>query len=351
MPSTELPLVSARLQLQVDGRADAALDAALQDAVVHLPADGMAHAELSVANWGTPAGGGAVGYLFSNLRLGSALVVEAGGQRCFSGEITALEERYGDGPPRLVLLAEDALHRLARQRESRAWTALSLDDLLRELAGRAGLRADVQADGTARDWLQHNESALAFAQRLLAPLALPLRLQDGALRARPEAADPSPLALDAAGRAQEVRLIADLAQQPRAALAQGFDIAAGDAVQGRADQLQPAPSGETAGQLLARLGWGGDAIRPHPLPRDSAQAQAYARGHFGRQAGQFVHGEIVCVDGTALRGGREVELSGVSPRLQGRYRVADCWHRFDARQGLTTRLKVERADWAAGGPA
>lgn len=347
MPSTDTALVSARPKLKIDGRDDATLDAALVEATVHLPANGLAHAEVAVGHWGRLPDGN-VGFPFSGLRLGSSLDIELGGQRCFSGQITALEERYGDGAPRLVLLAEDALHRLARDRGSRAWTAQSLDAVLRDLAQRAGLRADVQADGASRDWLQHNESLLAFALRLLAPLALPLRLQDGVLRVRPEEADPSPLRLDAGGRATQVRLIADLAQQPRAALAQGFDIAAGEAVQGRAEQLQPAPQGETAAQLLGQLGWGGDEIRAQPLPRDTQQAEAYARGHLRRQAGRFVHGEIVCVDGSALRGGREVELGGVSSRLAGRYRVADCWHRFDPQHGLTTRLKVERPAWTAG---
>lgn len=344
MASTSLPLVSARPRLKVDGREMPALDAALVEATVHLPAHGMAHAEVAVGNWGTQADG-SVGFAFQGLRLGSELAIEFGGQRSFTGQVTALEERYGDGPPKLVLLAEDALHKLARDRASQAWGDTSLDDLLRNVAERASLRGDVQVDGAARDWIQHNESLLAFVLRLLAPLEVPLRVVDGTLRVRPEEPDPSPQRLDAGGNATQVRLIADLAQQPKAAVAQGFDLAAGQPVEGRAESLRPAPSGQTASDLLGTLGWGGDTIRPHPLPRDAAQAEAFARGHLTRAASRFVHGEITCVDGTALRGGREVELTGVSTRLAGRYRVADCWHRFDPQHGLTTRLKVQRPAW------
>lgn len=348
LPSTSTPLVSARPRLRIDGREMPALDGALIDASVHLPAHGMAHAEVTVGNWGTQPDG-QIGFAFQGLRLGSELAIEFNGERCFSGQITALEERYGDGAPRLVLLAEDALHRLARQRGSRTWEAQSLDALLQAVATEAGLRSDVRADGAERDWLQHNESLLAFAMRLLAPLALPLRVEGDTLRVRPEEADPQPLRLDAGGNARAVRLIADLAQQPRAAVAPGFDLAAGEPVEGRAEALQPAPSGQTAADLLATLGWGGDAIRPHPMAADAAQAEAYARGHLERTAARFLHGEIVCVDATRLRGGREVELTGVSTRLAGRYRVADCWHRFDGAQGLTTRLQVQRAAWPKGG--
>lgn len=348
MPSTEpLPLVSARPQIEVDGQAVDGLDQAVTELLVHLPADGMGHAELTVANWGTQADG-RPGFAFGHLRLGSRLQVSWGSQASFDGEITALEERYGDGPPRLVLLAEDRLHRLARERGSRCWEALSLDDVLSQVAQGAGLQADVMVDGTARDWLQHNESLLAFVRRLLAPLDVPLRLQGGQLRARPEEADPDPLPLNAGGNATQVRLIADLAQQPFPTGAQGYDIDAGEPVQASASSLQPAPEGRTALHYLQSLGWPGEAIRPHPLPRDQAQAEQLAQGHLQRQAGRFVHGEVVCLDGTALHGGREVQLSGVSPRLTGRYRVTDCWHRFDAQQGLSTRLKLQRPDLTPG---
>ena len=347
MPSTDPALVSARPRLTLDGQALPALQAAMLELAIHLPADGIAHAELTLGNWGMQADGTA-GFAFNHLRLGSRLGVQWDDQPSFDGEITALEERYGDGPPRLLLLAEDGLHRLARQRGSRSWEAMSLDGLLLQAAQGVGLQADVQVDGATRDWLQHNESPLAFLRRLLAPLAVPLRLQDGKLWAQPEAADAQPLALNAGGNASQVRLIADLAQQPQATVAQGFDLAAGDALHAHAGALQPAPAGDTAASLLRQLGWGGEAIRPHPLPRDQAQAQALAAGHLRRQAQRFIHGEIVCVGATGLRGGREITLSGVSPRLAGRYRVADCWHHFNSQQGLTTRLQVQRPDWPGG---
>lgn len=348
MPSTDLALVSARPSLTVDGQASPALQSAVLALAIHLPADGMAHAELTLANWGVQADG-AAGFAFNHLRLGSRLGIQWHDQPGFEGEITALEERYGDGAPRLVLLAEDALHRLARQRASRSWEAMSLDSLLQQAAQGAGLQADVQVDGASRDWLQHNESALAFLRRLLAPLAVPLRLQDGKLWARPEAADTQPMALNAGGNASQVRLIADLAQQPQTTVAQGFDLAAGEALRASADALQPAPTGDTASSQLRQLGWGGEAIRPHPLPRDQAQAQALAAGHLRLLASRFIHGEIVCTGATGLRGGREITLTGVSPRLAGRYRVADCWHHFDNQHGLSTRLQVRRADWPGDG--
>jgi phage protein D len=342
LPSTEATaLRAARPTITLDGRERPDAAAALAELHLHRPAHGMASAELVLANWGAGAGGGA-GFLF-DIALGARLQVGWNGRTCFDGEVTAIEERYGDGAPRLVLLAEDALHRLGRAPTSQRWEQMSLDELLRQLAQRGRLQADVATDSQPRDWLQHNESDLAFALRLLAPLALPLRLQDGRLRARAEAEDAEPLRLHAAGNATHLRLLTDLNRQPQEATSRGFDLGAGESLERRAAQLAPAPSGRTAASVLRTLGWGEGVTRAWPAPRDAAQADSYAAGLLRERAGRFQHGEVVCTDGESLHGGREVELDGVSPRLAGRWRVVDCWHRFDAVQGLRTRLAVQRA--------
>ena len=56
-----------------------------------------------------------------------------------------------------------------------------------------------------------------------------------------------------------------------------------------------------------------------------------------------MHGEIVTSGIPSLRSGREIELSGVSPRMLGRYQVVDCRHRFDS-QGYRTTIRVQRPD-------
>jgi phage protein D len=348
LPSTDdTPFVNTRPRVRIDGQDRPELGAAVVALGVHRPASGMACAELRAINWGQ-TGNPQPGFAFQDIRLGSRIDITLGQtttQPAFTGDITALEERYGDGAPQIVLLAEDACHRLARRRDSRAFTQMSLADVVRQIADEAGLAADVQLDEFQATWLQHNESALAFLLRLLGPRDVPLRLQAGVLRARPEETDPDPVTLDPGHNALRVRLIADLNHQPREVITTGQDLDADAPVEARADRLTPAPSGTTAADTLADLGWDGRSPRPHPPVRHQADAESLARSQFRATAGRFLHGDIVCTGTPDLASGREVVLTGVSPRLAGRYRVADCRHHFDNTQGLSTRLQVQRADW------
>jgi len=349
LPSTNPNLVSVRPRLRVDGADRASLGEAASALSVHLPANGMASAELRVINWHpAESGGGQPDFAFQDLRLGSRLEIllgESADNAVFAGDITAFEERYGDGAPQLVILAEDALHKLARSRASRVFENQGLADVVRDIAGDAGLQADVNIDAGSANWLQHNESHLAFLLRLLGPHDIPLRMQGGRLRARPEEADSNPVRLDSGTNAQRIRIIADLNRQPREVLADGYNLDADSAASGSNSALAPSPAGRTAAATLAELGWDGRSPRPHPFARSQAEAESLAQGAFRRDAQRFLHGEIVCTGTPELVAGREIELAGVSPRLAGRYRIADCWHHFDNAQGLSTRLRVERPDW------
>lgn len=342
------PFISARPRLRLDGQSRPSLGEALLAAEVRLPLAGMASAELRLLNWGNDPSAGRPGFRFLDIRPGSRLEILMGEEAespVFDGEVTAIEERYGEGAPQIVLLAEDALHRLARRRASRAFEDLSLDEVVGRVACDAGLAADVSVSPVTGTWYQHNESDLAFLLRLLAPHDVMPRLEGGRLRARDEEPDRQPVALDPARNAERIRLVADLNRQPVALAVHGYNLAADAAADGEARALSPAPGGESGAALATRLGWEGQSVLPHPAPRSQAEAEALAARGFRARARRFVHGEIVCRGEPTLRSGREVELTGVSPRLTGRYRVVDCQHRFDQTNGYSTRIKVQRPDW------
>ena len=340
---------STRPGLRVEGEDRADLRDALTSMVVNLPLNGMAHAELELSSVGRGGSGEDADYLFQDLAPGARLQIrmgESSPQTLFDGEVTGIEERYGEGAPRLILLLQDRLHHLARQRQSRAFEAQSPDDIVRAIAGEAGLDADASVSGTSGTWHQLNESDLAFLFRLLGRFDIALRLDQGRLRARAEAADPQPVALDDQDSALRVRLLADLNHQPTRSRVLGFNAGTDEAVDGEADALADPPRGTTAADLLGRLGWPGEEVVPQPFARSRGEADEFARGHFRRQARRFLSGDIRCLGEPALRSGREIELSGVSPRLRGTYQVVHCVHRFDGSSGYETHLKVQRPDWS-----
>lgn len=315
---------------------------------VHLPRIGMASAELRLLNWSATEGG-QPDFLFSTIRPGSTIEIflgEGASNAIFTGDITAFEERYGDGAPQVVILAEDALHTLARQRHNRVFEAMSLDDVIQQIAGEASLQTDINVSTHRDTWLQVNESNLAFLMRQLAPYDVGLRLENQHLRARDDEPDPQPVTIDPGDNALHIRLIADLNQLPHEVTVKGYNLERDCEADASSSSLSPSASGQTGTALLTELGWEGASTLPHPFVRSQQEAESLATKQFRQRANRFIHGEIICRGTIDMHSGREVQLNNVSPRLAGRYRVMECWHQFDMDNGLRTRIKVQRPDWS-----
>lgn len=287
-------------------------------------------------------------YGFASIPLGETIEIQVGdndSKTLFQGEVTALEERYGEGAPQLVLLVQDKLHRLARKRQSRVFEEQSLNDVVSSVASGAGLTADANLSTTVTTWHQLNESDLAFLLRVSGGFDVAVRLQGNQLRAKPEVPDPEPVELSAQDSALKVRLIADLNHQPLRVKVKGFNLDTDEEVAQESDVLRGTANATTAANTLSALGWDGDEIIPQPFPRSSGEASDLAKAHFNRAAKRFVSGDIRAQGEAALFSGREIELTGVSPRFAGRYQVVNCIHRFDVSYGFETHLKVNRPDW------
>src|SRR6266581_7298353 len=82
----------------------------------------------------------------------------------FDGLISAIEVVFGDSePPRVVVLAEDALMRLRMTRRMRSYTNVTDADIADAIANDHGLQSDTAVDGPTYDVVQQlNQSDLAF---------------------------------------------------------------------------------------------------------------------------------------------------------------------------------------------
>lgn len=340
--------ISSRPTIRVAGETRVDLQQALLALVVNLPLHGLAHAEVQLSNWGRLQDGNGPDFMFTSIALGAGVEVLMGDdmpQSLFSGEITAIEESYGEGAPCIALLLQDKLHHLARDRHNRSFEELSPDDLVQSIASEAGLQADAAISSLTATWHQLNESSLAFLMRIGSRFDIGIRLEDDRLRAKAEQPDSNPVALNAQDSALKVRLIADLNHQSLNSRVNGYNLASANTVDFSADTMTPAPDGTSASAALRGLGWAGGEIVPQPFPGNSSEAEAYAKAAFRRQAKRFIHGDIVCQGEATLKAGREIELDGVSPRLRGTYQVVHCVHRFDNNTGYETHLKVNKSAW------
>ncbi len=341
---------STRPSIKVDGEQRTDLQDALLSMSLHLPMHGMGHGELHLTNWGINEGGQAPDFTFRDIAFGAQIEVflagDGGYQQAFDGQVTGIEEVYGGGAPQLRLLIQDKMHLLARARFSRAFEEQSVDAVIATLAEDVGLQADASVSSQTAHYHQLNESNLAFLNRLLGGYDVYARMEGDSMRVHGEEPDAVPITLNPQNSALKIRLTADLNRQPSSSKVLGYNAGTAEEVDGEATRLSDA-QGQQARELLEELGWPGDEEVPQPFARSMSEADAYAQAHFHRMAQRFVTGHIQCMGEPALRGGREVELTGVSPRMQGTYRVTHCTHQFTAGSGFETHLRVRRGGWQA----
>jgi phage protein D len=340
------PYVSPRPAIKLKGAPNDDMVTSLLDIAVRAPEAGMASAEIRLVNWGTQPSA-PVNFMFNTVAIGDKIEIAFGlaqQKTVFAGEVTAIEERYGDGVPQIVLLAEDALHRLARHRVSRAFSQQSPNSIVQTLASDAGLQADAKLSDTPGDYNQLNESDLHFLRRLAARYGVTPRLTASTLTCRKREALPTPVTLDAGDTLKRLRVIADVTRQPLKALVGGQDLTAGTSITATGSTLTVPASGPTAASLLRGLGWDGDEIFVSPAPATQAEATDYANAAFDGQGRRFLHGDLVCGGNPDVMVGAAVSLTGVSPRLTGVYGVVACAHVFDESAGYQTYARIERAD-------
>ena len=105
------------------------------------------------------------------------------------GEITALEPEFvGDRLPRLRLRGYDRRHRLQRGRKVRSFVQQKDSDIAAQIAGDAGLTAQVEDSGVVHDYvLQANESDLDFLQQRARRIEYEVVVDDKTLIYRPVA--------------------------------------------------------------------------------------------------------------------------------------------------------------------
>ncbi len=327
-PLPRPPVSNPRPRLSIDGVEPERASALLQALEVNEQEGGLASLELRLSNVASLDDGSA-GAAFEDereLRLGSRITVALGDaqepQEVFRGIVTGLEADYpGDGPPELVVHAEDALQQARMHRRTRVHRDRSLADLLQALAGDLGLQAEVSGLDRARA-----QQAAPRTEIRREAIALS-RFQD----------------------LQRLRLFADLAHQVTAVTSAGWDPLRGEAVSGRGERRPQPGRGRSGAELLREALGEREEHVGQVAVTDGEEAQALADALFERRARAFVTAEGTAWGHPRIRVGCELELSGISPRFDNTYQVVATCHRYSVREGYLTDFRAECA--ALGEPA
>ncbi len=289
----------------------------------------------------------------SPLTLGAGVRVfagphEVGAPEIFDGQVTAIEAKIREGePPLFTILAEDRLFPTRRRRRTRFYENVALGDVIGTIAGDYGLTPEVRNgfDTSARNWMQADETDLAFMRRILSDYDCDMQVVGDRLQLGRIGMDQRALVPLAVGSSLiSARITADIAEQVSSLTLGSFDPGTGDAVTVDHASVGFGPGSGTAGpdvlrdkfaEVILHLG------RHGPLTDGDATKLVEIVGQ--RRARGFVR-----VDGSArgdgnIRVGSWVELSGVNPQFANQYAVREAVHRFDLEGAYRTDFIAECA--------
>lgn len=354
-PTTALAVYSPRPTLRVNGQDVTKVSELLLAMEMTEQEGGLSSLELRFGNVASNPEGGS-GWAFEDgesLTLGAEIAVYAGDetapQEIFQGLITALEAEFPEeGPPELVVLAEDKLQSGRMARRSQTYADTSLKDIAEEIANRLGLTPVITGlTDTIGTRVQLNESDLAFLRRLLHRYDADVQVVGGELQVSPRSdVRRGQMELTLHSQLRKARVIADLAHQVTEVTVGGWNPDQGRAVLGTSRGDAPGPgSGQTGAQILRQA----IAERPHHISHLAVgtedEAQATAAAAFDQRARRFVVVEGWAEGNPALRVGTHLTLTGLGPRFENTYYVVRACHRYDLQQGYQTEFEAESAFW------
>lgn len=350
MPTLPVPTRSARPVIEIDGQAADDLAAALNDLRIEERSDGLARCELTFGNWGLR--NGVNDYtLFGRDRLefGRRIAVKLSSNRLFSGRIMALEGRFPHGGlPELVVFAEDRLQDLRMTRRTRCFERQSDADVARSIASEHGLQSAIDLSGPTHALLaQVNQSDLAFLRERARAAGGELWIDDDTLHLapRPARSGGAPIALAYGDTLLGFEVRADLALQRSQLTVSGWNAQDKTAISETAAASVLASEldgGQSGSELLgSALGSRPDTVA-HLNPADASEARALAESWLRQIGRRFLVGRGKASPDARLAPGAQVDLSGLGPLFNGKYRVSEVFHRFDLGEGLRSEFTVER---------
>jgi Bacteriophage probable baseplate hub protein len=352
-PVTTAAVYSAIPTVQVDGQLNDKVTSQLLSMKMCEREGGMSDLELRFSNFGSfPSGlGDQVFEDGSILKLGAALTVYAGlvtsPTEIFRGKITALEGAFpSEGPPELIVLAEDALQASRMNRRTKNWDNTSLSAIVQQIANGLGLTPVTSGlDATIGDEQQLNESDLHFLRRLLARYDADLQAVAGELHATPRnQAQRNTIQLDMNSQLHEVRVLADLSHQVTQITATGWDFKQGQTISVTSQTTSLGPgSGQTGADSLPQVfGTRSEQLAQH-FAIDQTDAQALVDAEFAQRSRRFVVARGVAEGNPLLRVGSYVTLTGLGPRFSNTYYTTSAVHRYDPEKGYATEFTAECA--------
>lgn len=341
---------TSRPAISIDGQPKPELEGGLLRMQITENTSGLYRCEAAFSNLGDKDGGS--NFLYFDRRtldFGKAFQIKLDDAVIFDGKITAMEACFPEGqPPELTVLAEDRFQDLRMTRRTRAFADVSDSDVMNQIAGDYGLRADVSVNGPSYKVLaQINQSDLAFLRERARSIDAELWMDGSTLSAKPRTGRSASGAveLNYGAKLREFTVIADAAGQRTSVTVGGWDVKAKSQLKFEANEstISGELNGDSSGASILQAAFGErKESLVHTAPLTSQETQAEAEAYFKMSARRFVVGRGVADTTGQLRVGAYVNLKELGPLFNGKYYLAEVKHVFDLAKGMRTEFVGER---------
>lgn len=276
-----------------------------------------------------------------------------GGEKLFTGEVTALEAEFDPEGTMTLVRGFDKSHRLHRGRRTESYLNMTYSDIARKVAQRAGLTVGtVDPSPTVHPHVsQANLSDFTFLKGLANEIGFDMAVVDGKFEFRKppqSSAGPGqgdlqgddPLELTLGSTLLRFRASVTSADQVSQVKVRGWDVKAKKHLEAKADPLtRTATIGLKPTELAAKFS-NPEYVSVGTPFGTQAECDEHAKALAEQIAGSFSEFEGVARGNPKLRAGKAVSLGLVNKPFDGKYVLTTTRHVYDPKDGYTVWFTV-----------
>ncbi len=268
----------------------------------------------------------------------------------FKGEVVRRDCEFPEhGGAVVTIVAYDRAHRLKRGRVSRTWVDMKDSDVVSELAGEAGLTADVEDTSVVHPWLfQNAQTNLSFIRERAALLDYVVDVdRENSKLSFKKAVDSSSVATLKWGvnlLGFNCRMTTD--EQVSKVIVRGWDMMAKAKLEGtaQASDIRYLMGGADKGAALAEATYSAREVLYTDRPIFvAAEATALAQARLNKLAAGYSAGQAYCQGAPAIEAGAKVTFEAIGERAGGDHYVTGVLHHFEPGGGYSTTFDFVRS--------
>ena len=249
------------------------------------------------------------------------------------GEITALEPSFENGTDiRFVIRGYDKAHRLHRGQKTRSFLKVSDSDIVKKVAGEAGLQAQADATTVTHDYvLQHNQTDWDFLRARAERIGFQLYVAEGKLQFKKGDTKATGPILTWGNNLRSFEPRLSTASQVKEATSRGWDVKKKEAIVGNVNSSKAGAAigyGKDGGAASQSAFGAASTIMVNQPVMVQAEAKALAEAQLNRTMSEFVQAEGVCYGNPKVQAGYQVDIIGVGKRFSGKYMISSATHIF-----------------------